>query len=713
MKLPDLRQAADAHTAASLLVQAGFAVLPVSQGDKSPGSLLGKDWPNQSARTPADVDRLWARFPDSAVAIHHGGSRPRTVAIDVDNVSLAPSDLLHALTETGAFVSSRDNDADRGHYVFRVPAGRDLSNSPAGLKDMGLDVKTGNAVTVAWGRHKNASNGGRYLTEGGDVAELPEWIACRLADRGITGQANDAEVAAFLDALPGGTCPEIADRVRDGFAELLAAKASHDRGGPGRHEPGLRIVKGLVRLGERRFPGVREALAEVESAFMAGREGDFGGRTDWPRSLSGAVGAVTKDPSPASEHYSTAGSDLVATIREREKEQAVVGTARAEAEAAPVDVHGRRLKLTPASQIKPRPVHWLWTGRMPLGALTLCAGREGIGKSTAMYDVAAQVTRGALDGKYRGTPRAVIVCATEDSWEHTIVPRLMAAKADLERVFRVEVETTDTAVELTLPKDHAELEAAITETDAALVLLDPLMSRVDAKIDTHNDQQTRLALEPLVKVADRTRCAVAGLIHLNKSKPDDILTAVMGSRAFSAVARSVLVVQVDPDDERTALLGVAKANLTSKLDVPQLAFRIESVHVADTDEGPVEAGRLVWTGERTASVADTYTAAGEDPETRTLVADAAAWLVDFLTGQGGAADTADIRLAHERAKTDFNFKAVGRARKPARVTATNLPGMPRRTRWSLPVSPVDPPTTGLTGTTGTTGLTGADQGRHT
>ena len=41
------------------------------------------------------------------------------------------------------------------------------------------------------------------------------------------------------------------------------------------------------------------------------------------------------------------------------------------------------------------------------------------------------MTRGTLQGACQGNPRAVIVAATEDSWEHTIVPRLMAAGADL------------------------------------------------------------------------------------------------------------------------------------------------------------------------------------------------------------------------------------------------------------------------------------------
>ena len=51
-----------------------------------------------------------------------------------------------------------------------------------------------------------------------------------------------------------------------------------------------------------------------------------------------------------------------------------------------------------------------------------------------------------------GHPRAVLVCATEDSWEHTIVPRLIAADADLTFVYRVEVEANTVHVGLSLPR---------------------------------------------------------------------------------------------------------------------------------------------------------------------------------------------------------------------------------------------------------------------
>jgi len=177
----------------------------------------------------------------------------------------------------------------------------------------------------------------------------------------------------------------------------------------------------------------------------------------------------------------------------------------------------RHIILTPATDIKPRPVFWLWKNRLALGTLGLLAGRQGVGKSTLAYWVAARLTRGDLYGHYCGTPKSVLVCAAEDSWEHTIVPRLIAAGADRARIFRVDVVSAiGIRVGLTLPRDLDEVEKAAIDTDSALMLLDPLMSRL-GKLDTHKDAEVRQALEPLVDVCDRVRMSALGLIHHNKS----------------------------------------------------------------------------------------------------------------------------------------------------------------------------------------------------
>jgi hypothetical protein len=365
----------------------------------------------------------------------------------------------------------------------------------------------------------------------------------------------------------------------------------------------------------------------------------------------------------------------------------------------------RSLRLTAASAIAIQPVRWLWEGRIALGSLALLGGREGIGKSTAAYTLIADVTRGRLIGAHLGQPRAVLVAATEDSWAYTIVPRLLAADADLDLVYRVEVDTSE-GVEtgLSLPRDLHALEASVREVQAALILLDPLMSRLDSTLDTHKDSEVRLALEPVVSIADRTGAAVLGLIHVNKSNSGDPLSLLMGSRAFAAVARAVLFVMLDPDDESVRLLGQPKNNLGS-IDLPTMTFRIESHQVAETEKGPIITGRLRWLDERAGSIRDAIEAASETLEARSATSEAADWLRDHLTSQGGTDDSASIKTAG--GKAGHSLSALKRARQRIRVTS-EAKGFPRRTFWSLSESLIGfiPGESGLTELTEPTGPTG-------
>lgn len=47
------------------------------------------------------------------------------------------------------------------------------------------------------------------------------------------------------------------------------------------------------------------------------------------------------------------------------------------------------------SDIAPKPLRWLWAGRIPLGKLTLLIGDPGLGKSLLTTEIASRVTRGA------------------------------------------------------------------------------------------------------------------------------------------------------------------------------------------------------------------------------------------------------------------------------------------------------------------------------
>lgn len=347
---------------------------------------------------------------------------------------------------------------------------------------------------------------------------------------------------------------------------------------------------------------------------------------------------------------------------------------------AAMGTNHRTLSFTRASEITPKPVHWIWQDRIAQGTLALLAGREGIGKSTIAYDLAASLTRGELPGVYRDQPKAVAVAATEDSWSHTIVPRLMAAKADLNRVLRVDVTTAEgVSTGLSLPRDLDALERLVRQEHCGLILLDPLISRLSDRLDTHKDADVRQALEPLTALADRTRVALLGLIHVSKGSGTDPLTAIMGSRAFAAVARSVLFAMKDPDNETNRFLGFPKNNL-GRSDLPSVAYSIQSTVVLETNEGPIITGRVLWGSETSQSITDLLQAGEEASGARSAAAEAAEWLREYLTSVGGK--SAKAKIHEEGKRAGHSESALRRARERLKLP-TESAGYPRTTFWSL------------------------------
>jgi hypothetical protein len=87
--------------------------------------------------------------------------------------------------------------------------------------------------------------------------------------------------------------------------------------------------------------------------------------------------------------------------------------------------------------VAPRQVEWLWPRRVPLGKLTIFAGPGGLGKTFVCTDMIARVTQGDAWPDSPGAPNPVgssLFVTTEDDPADTIVPRLIAAGADLNRV---------------------------------------------------------------------------------------------------------------------------------------------------------------------------------------------------------------------------------------------------------------------------------------
>ncbi|WGT47220.1 AAA family ATPase [Tessaracoccus lacteus] len=333
----------------------------------------------------------------------------------------------------------------------------------------------------------------------------------------------------------------------------------------------------------------------------------------------------------------------------------------------------RRAAVTWASCIEPEPVIWAWSegdaGRIPSGSLSLAAGREGTGKSSFGIWMAAQITKGLLPGSFYGTPRPVFYVAVEDSWKYTLVPRLMAAGADLSKVGRFEVvsEIGD-ELSLSLPMDNSLLEDEVNRNGVALVVVDPLMSVIGSKIDTHKERDVRTALDPLAKLADRTGSVVLGIAHFNKGNGSDAASLITGSGAFKNVPRSVFGFARDEADENGGRVMSQVKNSLGRDDLPSLSYVIESAEIA-TKKGVATTGKFTFTGESERSVADVLRSTNSGFDGAEDQQDAGQWLVDYLAVNGAEAPAKDVFKAGraDGFSVDVLKRAKGRKVRSAKV----------------------------------------------
>ena len=354
----------------------------------------------------------------------------------------------------------------------------------------------------------------------------------------------------------------------------------------------------------------------------------------------------------------------------------------------------RRLVLTPASAIRMRRVRWLWDttpsgaaptshGRIPLNSLAIAAGGPGLGKSQYAVWLTARVTTGTLPGELYGKPRGVIYAATEDSWAYTIAPRLVAAGADMNLVFRVDVQDDEEMhARLTLPKDISLMGKAAEAYSVGLLVADPLLSMIDASINDYRAAEVRSALEPLVAAADRHSFTILGLAHFTKAGGADPLSRIAGSGAFGQLIRCLIAFakQEGEDGVDEFVMSLEKNNL-GRLGLPSHSYEIQPVTV-ETDEGPTYVSRFMLGPESTTSVRDVMRAE-TNGDAGGAGSEVVEWLQGWLTDLGGSDEAREIKKAAK--KESFSESAVDRAKKKLGIRSKQQGfGRDRTSHWYLP-----------------------------
>lgn len=284
-----------------------------------------------------------------------------------------------------------------------------------------------------------------------------------------------------------------------------------------------------------------------------------------------------------------------------------------------------------AADVQVEPIDWLWNGWLARGKVHVLAGAPGTGKTTLALALAATIT---LGGRWPNGDQAargrVMVWSSEDAPHDTLVPRLMAAGADLSRVDIVNEYVQGQDVRPFDPsKDARALSDRIADMDEppVLLIIDPIVSAVAG--DSNKAAEVRRALQPLVDLGLLRRTAVLGISHFSKgSAGRDPAERVTGSLSFGALARVVLATARRSDaDGGGRILARAKSNIGPDTG----AFQYD-LDVCQLDAGIVTT-RILWGDVLEGSARDLLAeaeAAGADPEERSAIEEARDFLLEEL-----------------------------------------------------------------------------------
>jgi hypothetical protein len=195
-----------------------------------------------------------------------------------------------------------------------------------------------------------------------------------------------------------------------------------------------------------------------------------------------------------------------------------------------------------AADVVVRKKSWLWEGHLLRGALELLTGVPGLGKSQIQCHLVACATTCLAwpDGaKGLAAPVSAIMITAEDALDQEVVPRLIAAGADLDRVHILKyIRTDDKQRQFLLAEDLEGIKKAMARIgDVGLITIDPITAFMGGKMDSHKVTEVRSQLGPLKDFTERVDVSVSAITHPSKNPGKRAIDHFIASQAFIAAAR--------------------------------------------------------------------------------------------------------------------------------------------------------------------------------
>jgi hypothetical protein len=288
-----------------------------------------------------------------------------------------------------------------------------------------------------------------------------------------------------------------------------------------------------------------------------------------------------------------------------------------------------------ANTLKPESISWAWKDRFAFGKMAMIAGDPGLGKSTVLVEIAALHSRG---GDFPCNEGKAIQCETailtaEDGLRDTLVPRLMAAEADLSKIHFITGTKTDAASDgdaamFDIAQDVASLRKFLKENPKIKILIiDPLTAYLGPGAKAKENTDIRRVLTPLIKLIDDFGVLLLANNHLNKHG-GKALYRVLDSIAFVALGRIIHLVAEDADNHDLKKFICSKINIGSK--PLGLTYIVQKVWINGVQGEQIETSRISWGTQHIDETADQALGSGDD--TPTMADEAETLLREALAG---------------------------------------------------------------------------------
>jgi putative DNA primase/helicase len=258
-------------------------------------------------------------------------------------------------------------------------------------------------------------------------------------------------------------------------------------------------------------------------------------------------------------------------------------TQRADGKEASRVVH-----LVSADSIKPTETEYIVYPYIPRGEATWFEGQTKTGKTMVAIDIIARVTNGLrfVNGEPI-EPGNVAIITCEDDPARGIIPRLIVAGANLERVFMVTALEQGEERQVAFFQDVEGIERQLRERNVALVFVDGAFGFLNVRDATSYTEAYGVML-PFVGMVRRLNVGTLIVRHLRKAS-GTALERGMGSAGYGALARSTLTVAVDHHNKEQRIFAHAGCNVGPIGD--SYTFTIEPAEIEGFKRS---VGRAVW-----------------------------------------------------------------------------------------------------------------------